>query len=353
MRGRISALLILLCQSLMIMKSFAFLGVNLITGNVLWEPVKQKLEVKFPSKAYSESSTSLRSTTKRKHRSGELGKSHDASIVKSPESTFWISIPQSNKKTITDGCDDFDVNDGQLLPIPAVSKIDLETGPLPPGAYQTVEQRENGRDGLSKCVIGIGINPPSSILKSKRKSGGYSNYGQDRNEVWRVGVENTQKLIDSGFNTFRMNSCDLPAEKKEKNVKRKSHSTIAMEKMQKHTLRSDCRHEAEKNFYDMLRRDTPSSVLRTCNFMTYLDIPSLLSVDDPFLSSTFSGGKRSVEESSIPYGNGWMVRKGVSDALLRTKGECLDTIVLECEFLEILHFVYFRCTFWIHYFLPS
>mmetsp|Transcript_14458 Transcript_14458/g.29592 ORF Transcript_14458/g.29592 Transcript_14458/m.29592 type:complete len:579 (-) Transcript_14458:1826-3562(-) len=328
-RERISALLVLLCQSSMIMKSFAFLGGNHITRNVPWEPVKQKLAVKFPSKAYSESTASLRSTIKRKQTSGEESKSPNPSIMKSPESTFWISIPQSNKKTITDGSDDFAVSDGQVLPIPAISKIDLETGPLPPGAYQTVEQRENGRDALSKCVIGVGINPPTSILKSKRKSGDYSNYGQDGNEVWRVGVKNTQKLIDSGFNTFRMNSCDLPTEKKEKNVKRKSHSTFALEKMQKHTLRSDCRHEAEKNFYDTLRRDTPSSVLRTCNFITYLDIPSLLSVDDPFLSATFSGGKRSVQESSIPYGNGWIVRKSVSDALLRTKGECLDTIILE------------------------
>ncbi len=332
-----SALLFLFCFSSIIITSNAFLTNDHITKNAPRKQVKQKITAKFPSKSSSESLIHIKSTTEPKQNSGQESKPSSSSIIKSPESNFWISIPQS-EKTITDEIEDVTVKHGKPLQIPAISHIDLETGPLPPGAYQTVEHRENGRDALSRCVIGVGINPPTSILNSKRMSGKYSNYGHNGKEVWRVGVKNTQKLIDSGFNTFRMNNCHVPMDSKGKNVKRKSPSTIAMEKMRMHRLQSDYRNEAEKFFYEILRKDTPSSVLRTCNFMTYMDVPSILSVDDPHASSSFSGGKRSVEESSIPYGNGWMVRESVSNALLRMKKECLDTVILECEFFKSLHF---------------
>ena len=77
--------------------------------------------------------------------------------------------------------------------------------------------------------------------------------------------------------------------------------------------------------------------------MVNLEIPSVLSDVDPNASLGYkggSGGVRDMEETRVPFGNGWMVREGVSDALLRVKGECLDTVILECKLILIMRFVF-------------
>mmetsp|Transcript_21729 Transcript_21729/g.47215 ORF Transcript_21729/g.47215 Transcript_21729/m.47215 type:complete len:515 (+) Transcript_21729:95-1639(+) len=218
-----------------------------------------------------------------------------ASPQKSPESNFFSAIPQKNTTSSSDG-------------IPAIHQLDRDAGPLPPGAYRSADI-DDGQDVIAPCLIAVGIQPTSN-----------ANDGKD---VWREGVKNSQKLIDAGFNAFRVNNC-YERHKKIKgydgNKRRKSPSSIAWETVQQRTLRTEIRHESETNFYQTLRQNTPSSVLRSCHFMVNLEIPSILSVDMPGVDK---------DMSAVPFGNGWMVRESVSNALLRTKGECLDSVILE------------------------
>jgi len=190
-------------------------------------------------------------------------------------------------------------------------RIDREIGPLPPGAYRKIDI-DDGNDVVSPCLIAVGINPPSN-----------ANDGKD---VWREGVKNSQKLIDSGFNTFRVNNSHEKYKKKKENGsasrKRKSPSSIALEKMQQRTFRTEIRHQAETKFYHTLQQNTPSSVLRSCHFMVNLEVPSILSEN-----SVTRGSEK--ELAPVSFGNGWMVRESVSSALLRTKGESLDSVSLE------------------------
>lgn len=216
----------------------------------------------------------------------------------SSETTFWIAIAQKNQTSSSDS-------------IPATPHIDRETGPLPPGAYRH-SSSDDGIDAIAPCRITVGITPQSNVFA-----------GED---VLIVGVKNCQNLIDSGFNTFRVNDCHTKLEnRRRRNIaRRRSPLSIALEHIQQRATKTRARNEAEANFYRKLRQSTPSSVLRSCHFMVNLEIPSVLSDDFPGLEN---------EISSVSFGNGWMVRESISSALLRTKGECLDSIVLECESL--------------------
>ena len=93
--------------------------------------------------------------------------------------------------------------------------------------------------------------------------------------------------------------------------------------MKQHNLQIEMRHQAEKDFYHILQQSTPSSVLRSCHFSVTLEIPSILSVESNRMNT----------DTVHTYGNGWMVREDISNALLRTKRDCLDSVVLECKFI--------------------
>ena len=238
---------------------------------------------------------------------------HDSLIhrdnKKNPESNFWIAIEQNNTL-------DSDR-------IPAIPQLDKETGTLPPGAYRN--RSGDSDDVVAKCLIAIGIQPPLSNANSN-----------DSEDMWIEGVQNCQKLIDAGFNTFRVNNCykydkgtsniSKRIEGK-KNKRRRSPSSIAIERMKQHTMQIETRHNTEKHFYHVLQQGTPPSVLRTCHFSVNVDIPSILSQDIIGIDK---------DTSHTPYGNGWMVRESISNALLRTKRECLDSVVLECKLLVLL-----------------
>ncbi|KAL3822740.1 hypothetical protein ACHAXA_001005 [Cyclostephanos tholiformis] len=212
---------------------------------------------------------------------------------KSSESTFWIAIDRKNQTSPSDS-------------IPATPNLDRETGPLPPGAYRHPNS-DDGTYAIAPCRITVGIRPPSN-----------SDVGE---VVWIEGVKNCQNFIDSGFNTFRVNDCDMKLEnRRRRNIGRRSCLSIALEQMQQRTMKTEARHEAEENFYSKLRHCTPLSILRSCHFMVNMDIPFILSEDIRGMES---------EIPSVSFGNGWMVRESVSSALLRTKGECLDSVVLE------------------------
>eukprot|EP00970_Alexandrium_tamarense_P019378 scaffold13967_cov200-Alexandrium_tamarense.AAC.3 len=223
---------------------------------------------------------------------------------KSPESSFWNVIPDTSSASSSSSS------------LPAIHQLDHETGILPPGAYRTINN-DDGRDTLTQSLISVGIVPPSNR--------------NDGKNIWKEGVKNCQNLIDSGFNTFRVNDGygGHQLESSTHGGKRgsKSPSSIAMEQKRKTTSRTERRHESEAQFYQTLRHNTPFSVLQSCHFMVNMEIPSVLSEVDPLFK------KNSRESSAVQFGNGWMVRESVSNALLRVKGECLDTVVLECKLL--------------------
>jgi len=217
-------------------------------------------------------------------------------LQKSPESNFWIAINQK------------DTPSSPTSDIPAIPRLDCETGRLPPGAYHNIDI-DDGNNVISPCLIAVGIQPPLN-----------ANDGKD---VWREGVRNCQKHIDSGFNTFRVNnSCEQNKKKKYGRRRQKSPSSIAWENAQQRTFQTENGHQAETKFYHTLRQNTPLSVLRSCHFMVNLEIPSILSED-----SVTRGSEK--ELSPVSFGNGWMVRESVSSALMRTKQECLNSVILE------------------------
>ena len=224
---------------------------------------------------------------------------------KNPESNFWIAIEQNNTL----------VSDR----IPAIPQLDKETGTLPPGAYR--HRCGDKDDVVAPCLIAVGIQPPLSNNANSNDSG----------DMWIEGVKNCQKLIDAGFNTFRVNNCyeyDKGTSNiskiigRKKNKRRRSPSSIALERMKQHTMQIEMRHNTEKHFYHLLQQSTPLSVLRNCHFSVNVDIPSILSRDIIGIDQ---------DTSHTPFGNGWMVRESISNALLRTKRECLDSVVLECK----------------------
>jgi hypothetical protein len=231
-------------------------------------------------------------------------------LQKSSESTFWTAINRKNQTSPSD-C------------IPAVPQLDRETGPLPPGAYRH-SNCDDGTYAIVPCRLTVGIRAPSN-----------SDEGED---VWTEGVKSCQNFIDSGFNTFRVNDRYMKQEnRRRRNIGRRSPLSIALEHIQQRSMKTEARYEAEANFYCKLRHGTPSSILRSCYFMVNMDIPSILSDDIHGIES---------EIPPVSFGNGWMVRESISSALLRTKGECLDSVVLECK-LQLLCvytilFFYFR-----------
>lgn len=220
-------------------------------------------------------------------------------VEKSPESGFWWAT----SKQISDGSS-----------LPAVDGLERETGPLPPGAYQTIDP-ENGSP-YDVCLIGVKIRPPAP-----RKQQG---------DIWTQGVVNCQKMVDSGFNGFSVGSShgDVAIRENQIDKTRLSKKDIeARKKMEdQYTSRTLQRHEYEKEFYAKLRQDTPSSILRSCHFAVDMEVPSILHVSDFLLDKNKAA-------PAVAYGNGWAVRKSISDALLRVKTDCLDSVFLECKFL--------------------
>ena len=213
---------------------------------------------------------------------------------KSPESNFWSAIPASTPFSKTSSSS-----------LPAIPHLDQETGPLPPGAYRTIEDNQ-GREPLTSCLLAIGVRPPAA----------------DGRDVWTEGAKHAQKFIDAGFDAFRVE--DACREPSNGNDAGKRGSKSAEDRWRRRRVsRTLERQRSETILYKKLRETTPSSVLRSCCFMVHMEIPSILSEGDP-------RGKEK-RSSSIPYGNGWMVRESVSDALLRVRGECLDSVVLDCE----------------------
>ena len=212
---------------------------------------------------------------------------------KSAESTFWLSVPASPSLS----------NNVDTTKLPAIAGLDKESGPLPPGAYKQI----GDRDTITSCLLGIGIQPEVT--------------SDEGNEIWEEASRNCQKLIDSGFNTFIMNNPDTDDPMR---LSKGKYNKIRLDKSD-NAMRTKIRHEAEDNFYKLLQQNTPNSILATCHFMVNLEVPSILSTEQ---QKYYGAGN---DESAPVFGNGWMVRESVVDALKRVKGETLGSVVLECK----------------------
>ncbi|KAL7513526.1 hypothetical protein ACHAXN_010748 [Cyclotella atomus] len=225
-------------------------------------------------------------------------------IKKSAESSFWQATPQSSSESSS---------------LPAIHGIERETGSLPPRAYQTIASERGDESNI--CLIGVKIRPPAN-----------PNQGDD---IWTEGVKNCQKMIDSGFNSFSVGNSYggvLPIEAKQIDKTRvtKQYLEAAKKLQDQYTATTLQRHAYESNFYSKLRQNTPSSVLRSCQFAVDMEIPSILHVSDPILD-------KNKPAPSVSYGNGWAVRKSISDALLRIKTDCLDSVILEYKSNSAYH----------------
>lgn len=218
----------------------------------------------------------------------------------SPETNFWIAITQNSTCSPSDD-------------IPAIPRLDHETGSLPPGAYRR-SYLDNSREMIAPCLISIGIRPP---LQSES--------GED---IWREGVSNCQMLIDSGFNTFRFNNCHHKRDKMYRRERERSPLSAACERLKQLAANTKRRHQAEAHFYQKLKQNTPSSVLHSCHFMVNLEMPL------SFTGVALLPGMEN-EITRAPYGNGLMLKQSVSSALLRTKSERLNSVVFECEYFII------------------
>ena len=232
----------------------------------------------------------MRAWGSKHHRIAASLQSSSSSFLTSPESNFWVAKADNNNTSTTSNA------------LPAIRGLDKETGPLPPGAYRIIDG-----EVPAPCYLSVSIQPPPS-----------ENVDGD---AWSKGVANCQKMIDSGFNAFLINNDHAKGgsnRNKKMVAKRRPPSAISLESLQKRHLQTESRHEAERVFYRVLRKNTPASVLRLCNFMVNLEIPEVMAKTDK-------------DSPPLVYGNGQIVRASVCDALSRTRGESLD-VVLECEF---------------------
>lgn len=224
-------------------------------------------------------------------------------VEKSPESNFWRAALQTPPSSS----------------LPAIDGIDRETGPLPPGAYKKVEYNGDGC-GSNICLIGVKIRPPANPKQG--------------DDIWTEGVKNCQKMIDSGFNTFSVGNApgknsNVSTTKRDRDdrIRQTKRSLDAAKKLQEqYTQWTIERHDSERQFYSKLRQNTPSSVLSSCHFTVDIEVPSILHVADPILD-------KNKPAPSVPYGNGWAVRKSISDSLLRVKTDCFDSVSLICKFV--------------------
>ena len=81
------------------------------------------------------------------------------------------------------------------------------------------------------------------------------------------------------------------------------------------------------------------SVLGSCHFIANVEVPAILSTQQ----QKYSGVDE--EQNSVPFGNGWMVRESVGNALKRAKCETLGSVVLECKYSKdcciLQHYIHF------------
>ena len=190
------------------------------------------------------------------------------SVRKSPESTFWYSIPEKQLP-----------NYDTLVPCDPYLDID---GPLPLGSYKTLSPNaaEIG-DITPTCLITIAVDVNANRQINERDHNNFDGVF-DKMDV----VRGMHRYIDRGFTSFQIADAV-----NERNV-------------------GDFQTWGEGTIFGTLRKETPRSVLNTCHLTSKVRVPG---ADVKGFSKT-------------------QIRDMISDSLLRIGGEHLDAVQVQCEF---------------------
>ena len=201
------------------------------------------------------------------------------------ESNFWRSVPKRQRRREEDV-------------IPCESNLDVD-GPLPFGAYRTYGNP--AFEPKPTCLLTVALDFTPDIerqrIKGRNQPGGKGKNSSSHKQtaVDRLvegvdvdaAVRNVQQLIDAGFISFQVaedpNTMAISGD-------------LLIQKW------------ADENVFCKLRKDTPATVLRGCNFMTKIAVPS---------------------KDSAPFGSGSSIREAVGSSIRRTGADSLDTVQVQ------------------------
>lgn len=187
------------------------------------------------------------------------------------ESNFWRHVPKRQRP-----------REDEV--IPCESNLDAD-GPLPFGAYRTYGNP--AYDPSRTCLLTVGLDFTADHRRRRIKKGPNKRRKQSAVESMVEGfnvnaaVRNVQQLIDAGFTSFQV--ADDPT----------STSSVALQEW------------ADESVFCTLRKQTPLTVLRNCNFSTKIAMPA---------------------KDSTPFRSGGGIREAVGASLRRTGADCIDTV---------------------------
>lgn len=85
----------------------------------------------------------------------------------------------------------------------------------------------------------------------------------------------------------------------------------------------------ESEIYGKLKRMTPPSVLDSCHLSTRVNVPKSMRMEEMQKNSRVGYG----------YGRGEIVRRAISNSLLRMETDCLDSVQVVCESFAIQQYI--------------
>lgn len=219
----------------------------------------------------------------KKNRSGRLSQqARDADQIVLPpnstpelcveESNFWRSVPKRQRPREEDV-------------IPCQSNLDVG-GPLPFGAYRMYGNA--AYEPKKTCLLSVSLDFTTNIERQRiqrRKQTAVDRLVEGVSV--HAAARNVQQLIDAGFSTFQVAEDPTAAAV--------SGDLLLQE-------------WADENVFCKLRKDTPPSVMRGCNFMSKIAVPS---------------------KDSAPFGKGCSIREAVQASLKRTGADSIDTVQMQ------------------------
>ena len=238
----------------------------------------------IPSSARSPNDKNNNDAKKNKNRRDENEGNENKlqiNIEKSPESSFWYTVVSSAKEEV----------------LPHAPYLDSD-GPLPSNAYQILSAKSD--DALrynkkSTCLmtVSVGLDIPN-----------YSNintYLSEKPVDSDSIIDGMHHLIDSGFTSFQFDNNSGP------------------------TMQT----WGESEIYGKLKRMTPPSVLDSCHLSTRVNVPKSMRMEEMQKNSRVGYG----------YGRGEIVRRAISNSLLRMETDCLDSVQVVCESFAIQQYI--------------
>jgi hypothetical protein len=191
----------------------------------------------------------------------------DASQRKPSYSNFWYSVVQKEEDDSVDS-----------PRVPCVPDLDRE-GPLPAGAY-TTHSSDPVYDPQAICRVTIAVDLTNGLDKDRDAD-------MEPSKV----VANMQKFLDAGMASFQLKSSSSTSTRRSSNA----------------DATSGLQEWGEEQIFGRLRKETPAFALRNCHLVVPLHIPGPDAVGTVTASS---------------------IRQTVLASLVRTGGDCIDTIQL-------------------------